>query len=257
MNSIPLFALMTDFGFDFSVATLKVLLIQAFPACRIIDLDHSIRKFSVCSGAFVLANTYRYFPQGTIFIAVVDPGVGSQRTSLVVQYQGYYFVGPNNGLFHYIVQQPDAQVYRIDDAHLPKSNTFHGRDVFVPIAIALASGDFSLLKPVSRSSVVLLDVLEKETVVTYIDSFGNIKTNFFLEETLPPQGFAQITLQKKKFSVACARTFSDVPQGQLCCYKGSNNTLEIALHGGSAGAYLQITEGTPLMLHLEKGGACS
>ena len=126
------FAIVTDFGFDYSVASMKGLILSKFPQANIIDIDHSIEKFSILSGAFVLKSIYRHFPPNTIFICVIDPGVGTDRSILCIQIDKYFFVGPNNGVFHYIFREniDSAVVKKINDhSFAAVSNTFHGRDI--------------------------------------------------------------------------------------------------------------------------------
>src|SRR3989338_1777458 len=124
------FAMITDFGFDFSVASMKALILKNFPNAQIIDVDHDIRQFSILSGAFVIDKVYKYFPNETIFICVIDPGVGSKREPICLYSENYKFIGPNNGLFHHIIYDQSTQVvpYQIKSSFRPNiSNTFHGR----------------------------------------------------------------------------------------------------------------------------------
>ena len=100
------FAIITDFGFDFSVASMKALILRSFSDAQIVDIDHGIKQFSILSGAFVINKVYRYFPDQTIFICVVDPGVGSKREPIYIDTGNYKFIGPNNGLFHYLLNNP-------------------------------------------------------------------------------------------------------------------------------------------------------
>ncbi len=101
ISSNPIFALMTDFSFDFSVASMKALILREFPGAQIVDIDHSIKQFSVLSGAFVINSVYKYFPNHTVFVCVIGPGVGSKREPICIDTGDYKFIGPNNGLFHY------------------------------------------------------------------------------------------------------------------------------------------------------------
>jgi S-adenosyl-L-methionine hydrolase (adenosine-forming) len=102
----PVFGLLTDFGFDFAVASMKALILKALPQAHIIDIDHSLNKFSVLSAAFILDKTHQFFPKNTHFITVVDPGVGSHRAPVCIETDSYSFFGPNNGVFHYITEYP-------------------------------------------------------------------------------------------------------------------------------------------------------
>ncbi len=102
----PVFALLTDFGFDFAVASMKGLILKAIPNAHIVDVDHSLKKFSTLSAAFIIDKAHQFFPINTHFITVVDPGVGSQRTPVCIETPEYTFFGPNNGIFHYLLRYP-------------------------------------------------------------------------------------------------------------------------------------------------------
>jgi S-adenosyl-L-methionine hydrolase (adenosine-forming) len=238
------FGLLTDFGFDFSIASMKALLRREIPDCSIIDIDHSLEKFSILSGAFVIEKVYRYFPEESYIIAIVDPGVGTERDGIVVKLNSYTFVGPNNGLFHYILKQRGVQVFKINEKCFPQSsNTFHGRDIFTPMAIQLAQGITNAILPLGQKNIKFCDTLESKKVITYIDSFGNIKTNIVCDETWLSNSTVTLKIKEKEFKVPFVTTFDEVDSGQLLCYKGSNKTLELAVNQGSARDYLQASVG--------------
>ena len=244
------FALLTDFGSDFAVASMKAILVKELPECTIIDIDHSIEKFSIISGAFVLEKVYRFFQENTIFIAIVDPGVGTVRDAIVVKLGIYTFVGPNNGTFHYILKNPQARVFKINETYFPdKSFTFHGRDLFIPVALQVAQGNKQVLTPLEPHNVVYLDNLEHQSLITYIDSFGNLKTNIPVEETTLTASKITCIINEKEFTIPFVTTFDQVKPGQLLCYKGSNDTLELAVNQGSAREYLHVNVGTRLTLN--------
>src|SRR5436190_5083255 len=141
-----IFGLLTDFGFDFAVASIKGVLLKSFSDAQIIDIDHEIEKFNTLNAAFVIEKIHTFFPQETIFLCVVDPGVGSERDLLCVQIGKQYFVGPNNGIFHYLFDFQEVKIYKIEQEYfIPKSIIFRGRDIFAPAAIKLAQGDYSIL----------------------------------------------------------------------------------------------------------------
>ncbi len=166
---------------------MKALILKEFPDAQIIDVDHSIKQFSILSGAFVIDKIYRYFPQLTIFICVVDPCVGSKREPIFIDTGNYKFIGPNNGLFHYILTDPKIS-YKSwaikEEFRSVRSTTFHGRDLFTPAAIEIVRGNFDIVQPIDKEKLVLIPLLrEGVSVITYIDGFGNIKTNIpFVEE---------------------------------------------------------------------------
>jgi len=238
------FAIITDFGFDFSVASMKALILKDFPDAQIIDIDHSIKQFSVLSGAFVISKVYEYFPDQTIFICVVDPGVGSKREPIYVDAGNYKFLGPNNGLFHFILKDPGLYrgAYEIKKEFKPvKSTTFHGRDLFTPAAIEIAKGNFDIVKPIDKEKLILLSALNGETsMITYIDGFGNVKTNISLGSNFDGKDLLKIKINGILRLIKRSNTFSGVVDGELLCYRGSNNTLEIAANLASAEDILKV-----------------
>lgn len=241
------FAMITDFGFDFSVASMKAFILKHFSDAQIIDIDHSIKQFSILSGAFVIEKIYNYFPKGTIFICVVDPGVGSKREPICIETEDYIFIGPNNGLFHHILNNPNISFksYVIkEEFKSERSTTFHGRDLFTPAAIEIAKGNFDIVKPIEKEKLILIDsLLSGVSVITYIDGFGNIKTNLPFIEEFKGRNKIELSLNGTAHSIQVATTFSEVNNGDLLCYKGSNNTLEIAANLASAGVILNANVG--------------
>lgn len=243
----PVFAVMTDFSFDFSVASMKGLILKDFPGAQIIDIDHSIKQFSILSGAFVINNVYEYFPEQTIFICVVDPGVGSKREPIVIDIGNYRFIGPNNGLFHYLLRNRELshKAYVIkEEFRSSHSNTFHGRDFFTPAGIEIAKGNYEIVLPFDEAKLNFIPALENgSTVITYIDGFGNIKTNIPVDEKLKGNLHIEIGINSNDYKIKFTNTFSDVPNGDLLCYKGSNDTLEIAANLASAKKILDVEVG--------------
>jgi len=241
------FAIITDFGFDFSVASMKALILKDFPNAQIVDIDHSIKQFSILSGAFVIHKVYKYFPDQTIFICVVDPGVGSKREPIYIDTGNYKFIGPNNGLFHYILKElgSPCKTYVIKEEFRPvKSTTFHGRDLFTPAAIEIAKGNFDIVEPINRDKLVLVSALDGEVpVITYIDGFGNIKTNISLNRNFNEKDFLKVNVNNIFHLIKVSNAFSEVASGELLCYRGSNNTLEIAANLASAEDILKVNVG--------------
>ena len=244
--------MITDFGFDFSVASMKALILKNFPAARIIDIDHSIKQFSVLSGAFVIDKIYNYFPDGTIFICVVDPGVGSKREPIFLDIGKYKFIGPNNGLFHYLLKDPKVsyKAYEIKEGFGPAvSSTFHGRDLFTPAAIDIAKRNFDIVEPINSKRLVLIPELDSmQPIITYIDGFGNIKTNLSFKNTFRKKDRLEIKFNNRVRKIKVANTFSEVAGGELLCYSGSNNTLEIAANLASAADILKVNVGDQITI---------
>lgn len=241
------FALITDFSFDFSVASMKALILRSFPDAQVVDVDHSIKQFSILSGAFVVDKIYKYFPDGTIFICVVDPGVGSKREPIYLDIGNYKFIGPNNGLFHYLLKDANLshRSYAIKEEFRPvKSSTFHGRDLFTPAAIEIARGNFTIVEPIEREKLVLIPTLDSGApVITYIDGFGNIKTNISIDRDFDQKNSLKVKINDTIHLIKVANTFSEVAHGELLCYKGSNSTLEIAANLTSAANLLKANVG--------------
>lgn len=239
--------MITDFGFDFSVASMKALILKNFPNVQIIDIDHSIKQFSILSGAFVIDKIYKYFPDKTIFICVVDPGVGSKREPIYIDTGNYKFIGPNNGLFHYLLNDPEVSFksYVIKEEFRPvKSTTFHGRDLFTPAAIEIAKDNFDIVEPIDRDKLVFIPILKNgASIITYIDGFGNIKTNIALNSDFNKQDFLKVNVNNTLHQIKVSNTFSEVASGELLCYKGSNDTLEIAANLASAEDALKVKVG--------------
>lgn len=240
------FGLLTDFGFDFAVASIKGVLLRSIADAHIVDVDHSIEKFNILNAAFVIDKVYRFFPNDTIFICVVDPGVGTERDLLCVEIDSYCFIGPNNGIFHFLFNKKNKKISKVKQQEFtPESVTFHGRDVFAPAAIKIAQGDRSILTSIDSDEIIQLTDLGDQIndgVITYIDSFGNIKTNILVGEQVSTKAFVNILINNKPYTAKFTNTFTDAQPGELICYKGSNATLEIAVNLGSArerlGAYI-------------------
>jgi len=247
------FALLTDFGFDFAVASIKGVLLKEFPDAQIIDIDHSIEKFNLINAAFVIEKVYRFLPGNSIILCVVDPGVGTNRDILCIEVGSYRFVGPNNGIFHHLLDKDGVKVYKIEqEVFNSESVTFHGRDIFAPAAVSLSRGDTSILTSISNDQIIRLHGLGDQInsgVITYIDSFGNIKTNITVTENIYSQENVKLLVNGQPYIIKFTRTFTDVEPGELLCYKGSNATLEIAVNLGSAKNALNAHVGTSVILN--------
>jgi S-adenosylmethionine hydrolase len=163
----------------------------------------------------------------------------------------YKFIGPNNGIFHHILKDKslNSKIYTIkNDFKTVESNTFHGRDIMTPIAIELALGNNDILAPLDEKDVVLISSLEKNSfIVTYIDGFGNVKTNFPISNKMKAGNLIKVRLGKDVHKIRFVRTFCDVKCGELLCYNGSNNTMEIAANLSSARNVLGIKVGDTIL----------
>jgi S-adenosyl-L-methionine hydrolase (adenosine-forming) len=262
MGDSPIITLLTDFGIeDYYVAAMKGVILARCGHARLIDISHTIAPQNVLSAAYVLRGAYEQFPAGTIHLAVVDPGVGSSRRGIILRTDRYLFVGPDNGLFSLVMPESVESFEIQPSAHLPAtvSNTFHGRDIFAPVAAALATGvkpdelgspipDPQRLRPITQISSS-----EIESQIIHIDRFGNGVTGVErrqLNSDLLPRSFAlrigdAVIHGQKRF-------YSEEPvvSGEPFVIWGSLNFLEISVANDSAAAALGLYCGQELTLVL-------
>ena len=241
--------LLTDFGTaDYFVGAMKGVILSINPQAVIVDITHEIPAQDVAAGAFTLLAAYDTYPEETIHVAVVDPGVGSSRRPIVVSAGNHLFVGPDNGLFTHILERgPAFAAFHItDEKHFrhPVSNTFHGRDIFAPVAAALSTGvNPSSFGPQISDPILLFKSAEPHVV--YIDHFGNLITNITRDDL---QEGAKLTVNGHEISVF-RRFFGEnigEPDEPFAIW-GSAGFLEIAVNGGSAAELLQVKRGfTPI-----------
>ena len=259
--SLPVITLLTDFGTaDYFVGAVKGAILSVNPEAIIADITHEIPPQDVEAAAFTLLASYQTFPIGTIHVAVVDPGVGSARRSIAVRAGGQFFVGPDNGIFTYIYDRESShQVFHItaEKYFRPSpSTTFHGRDIFAPVAAALSNGvSLEDLGPLVRDPVRLKSSLRPEVLkngnikgrIIHIDRFGNCITNItrdFLDPSKRP------TLVIKRKTIRTFRDFySDAPPKSLFAIWGSAGFLEISTNGTSAAKALHAKRGDTVIVH--------
>ncbi len=226
MSDLPPLVLLTDFGLaDAYVGVMKGVIAGIHPAIRVIDLCHAVPPQDIAHGADLLAESWRWFPAGSVFVGVVDPGVGGKRGAIVARIQDRFFVGPDNGLCAR-VDPEDTDARTLPDAWgLPKrSATFHGRDLFAPAAARLLAG-LVRFDDALPTAFVALPVLTAG-VVRRLDRFGNAITN------LPGQTTGFILW--RELALPVVRTYGDAPAGSLVALTGSSGWLEIVAVGGSA-----------------------
>lgn len=249
----PTLVFMTDFGQrDDSVAICKGVMLGLEPRLRIIDLSHDVEPYSVLDGARFLAGTAPYYPAGTVFVTVIDPGVGSERRAIVAKTKrGQYFVLPDNGLITLVERQEGlAEVRNITNAawHLTPnlSSTFHGRDVFSPVGARIAHGDdwtqvgpaITDWKHLDIPEAKLTDTGLSGTVLAIEYPYGNLKTNADAS-VLAQLGYqrgdtARVTFGKgRELRLPFVATFSDVPVGKPLLYVDSRGRLAFAVNQGN------------------------
>jgi S-adenosylmethionine hydrolase len=248
--------LMTDFGTkDGYVGAMKGVILGVNPRCTMVDITHEIPPQGVFEGAFVLGNTYGSFPRGSIHLAVVDPGVGTQREALVVETEGYYFVGPDNGLFTWIFRKGEVKQVigiRNRDFFLEQiSQTFHGRDIFAPVAAHLSLGRKPHEFGVKLDTWSEIDIPEPKATdkgligeVIHIDRFGNLITNLprRLLERLAGRGSLQVRVKGKRIS-GLKTAYAEARRGELMAIFDSFDLLEISVMGESAMQALKAAKG--------------
>ncbi|MDA8161619.1 MAG: SAM-dependent chlorinase/fluorinase [Desulfobacteraceae bacterium] len=253
-------AFLSDFGLkDPYVGIVKSVLLEINPGLSIVDITHEVPAHDIKSGAFILASCFRQFPQGTIFLAVVDPGVGSPRNGLIMSFDGHFFVGPDNGLITYLAKKAGAfSCHVIEKEHYfrrPVSPTFHARDIFAPVAAHLSLGTPPLSFGGKYNAPVLFKYLEPKIEdgkltgqVIYIDRFGNLITD--LDEGLVA-GFldhAGCTVSIRGKECQLFKTYSDAPVGGVLAVTGSSGLLEISVNCGSAKRLLDVKTGDSVVL---------
>ena len=255
----PTVAFLSDFGTrDHYAGTLKAVVLSVCPDATLVDIGHEIPAHDVLAGALELAACYRYFPAGTVFLAVVDPGVGSARRGIAAEAGDYRFVAPDNGVlsgvFHDTKPKRVVELTERKYARPTISRTFEGRDRFAPAAGWLAKGlalsslgktikDFRLLDlPTPK---VTADAVTGEVV--RVDRFGNLITNIDRRtfEHLAAGGAISVTAGTQDIPRVVA-TYAEAPAGQLCALFGSTDHLEIAVNAGDAAALLKLTRGAPV-----------
>jgi len=259
MKPSRIVTLLTDFGTrDPFVGVMKGVILGVAADLRVVDLTHEIEPQAVADAAFWLGQSYGWFPAGTVHVAVVDPGVGSERAPLAVHAHGHYFVGPDNGIFELVSRRTrDIEVRELKPDRLNltvPSHTFHGRDVFSPFGAALAAGvlsfgDVGPLRKLTRTELLKEPMSSStgvEGAVVVVDHFGNLITNV-PAVALAERGRSKVSLCGKTLKIA--RIYSEVPPGVLAGIVGSSGTLEIFTRNGSAAAALGAKRGTPLRVH--------
>jgi S-adenosyl-L-methionine hydrolase (adenosine-forming) len=249
---MPIITLLTDFGSqDYFVGAMKGVILSLSSAAQIIDLTHEVPPQDVPAAAFNLLAVYKDFPPGTIHLAVVDPGVGSSRRAIVIECGGQFFVGPDNGIFSWICEREDLfRVFQVTNERFfrqPLSNTFHGRDVFAPVAAALADGISSEDFGPEVEDPVLLESLQPRAAgdgsylarIIHIDRFGNCITNLTRDHMLM-ETRSKLLINGREIT-SFRKFFADQPQtdDELFCLEGSAGFLEIAARNASAAKILK------------------
>jgi S-adenosyl-L-methionine hydrolase (adenosine-forming) len=249
MKTLQTIALLTDFGNDDAyVASMKGMIRSLAPAAQIIDISHSVKPQNITQASYLLWSVYRYFPKRTIFVAVVDPGVGGKRKIICAEGDGYIFLTPDNGLLQYVANEVQwTTVVAVTNEYYfntTVSRTFHGRDIFAPVAAHISNGvpviKLGLNINKKLTSVKFIMVGTKSATykgkILHIDHFGNIITDFLITKR---QTF-NLKLGNRTIDVY-SPTYEAAPPETPFLIKGSSGLLEITVKNGNAAATFHAT----------------
>ncbi len=255
--TIPIITLITDFGLkDSYVSEIKGVILSISPACLIVDITHQIEKFNIRMGGFLLASASKYFPENTVHVGVVDPGVGTERRSIIIETMQSYLVGPDNGLLFLAAKnQRVRRIHEITNKELMSSNisnTFHGRDIFAHAAAHLAKGvlpaefgppiqgivEPAFAKVKKKGNKLIGEVL-------HIDGFGNVITNIEEKDVKAriTGNIVKVELPKAELRLEFCKAYSEVETGKTLAIVGGHGLLEISINRGNAADEHQIEVG--------------
>jgi len=243
--------LFTDFGeVGPYVGQLKTVLMREAPAVPVIDLLHNAPIFQIQAASYLLASLIDLFPTDAVFLCVVDPGVGGDRSPAIVEADGKRFVGPNNGLFEVVLRHARNTSFR-KISWKPKklSATFHGRDLFAPVAARLAKGDEVPSEERSVKDARRLDWPDDLEEIIYLDNFGNAMTGV-RAKNVPIH--AEIILNDRR--LIRAQTFSDLPEGSAFWYENSSGLIEFAVNKGDLKTAFGIDVGSKFTIETASSG---
>lgn len=264
MGSRPIITLLTDFGYkDHYVAVMKGVILSICPEANIVDITHGVPKFDIHAAAYLLRAAVRYFPPGSIHVAVVDPGVGTPRRGIVIKTRNHILVGPDNGVLALAATLDGIEEVRIIENHeltLPRiSRTFHGRDIFAPVAAHLAKGVPlvnvgrrvdemevpSFAKPIVKGKTI-------EGEVLYVDDFGNVVLN--IEEELlrvaeiSYDAFLRVVLDSTTLKLKLLPSYGYAKEGEPLLLINSEGFLELAVNKGNAAEAFGLRPGTKVCI---------
>jgi S-adenosylmethionine hydrolase len=248
MKPSGIVTLLTDFGLDDAyVGAMKGAILTVHAVASIVDITHGVRPFAVLQGAFLLDSAWRSFPPGTVHVAVVDPGVGTQRKAIAFRAADHFFVGPDNGLFTFL-NEPISQTVELTTPP-EAAPTFHGRDVFAPVAARLSTGIAldEIGHPRREEPMRLPDAWASKVgeawraQALHCDHFGNVISN------LPLRALARIKAANG-MRVRTVETYEEAQPNELVALVGSSGRIEFALREGSAAARLHAAPGETLLV---------
>ena len=269
MKEKPIISITTDFGEDdHFVGVMKGVILSINPDATIVDINHQVKSYDIFDGAYSLSQSYHVFPPGTVHLVVVDPGVGSERRPIIVQSKDYKFVAPDNGVLSMVYEREErVEVRHVTADHFfrkPVSNTFHGRDIFAPVAAWLSRGmevekfgtvitdyaRFTSVRPKWENDALLKGVAIK------VDKFGNVITNIGPSDV--PQIFGKnspafrLKINGHEITRIC-ESFAAGESSEVFAVLGSSGFIEICTNRGSAARVLNVNRGAEVELAV--GGA--
>jgi len=238
--------LLTDFGHSPYVGVMKGVIFSRASDARVVDLFNAVKRHNIREGAWVLLNSFRAFPKGSIFLCVVDPGVGGNRRCVAARTKDYRFLGPDNGLM-WPAMEADGMLEAVELSQEGASSTFHGRDVFAPAAALLERGRklSSLGKRVKTLERLAFHLSGREGEIVAVDRFGNLITNI---PPLPGKKTYQVSAEGFERRLAWHPTYRDSPHGELFLITGSSATLELSVREESAAEKSPLREGMRLRI---------
>ncbi len=260
----PVVALLTDFGSrDHYVGAVKGAILSVCREATLVDVAHELPAHDIEAGAYALMASYRAFPEGSVFLVVVDPGVGSERRGLAVEAGGYLFVGPDNGVFSFVLgENAGARTRHITNGSLYRlsvSSTFHARDIFGPVAGHLACGrPFEEVGPTVHDPLVLPAASSRQTgpgqwegSVIHVDTFGNLTTSFTSADldrilAVVDGDPTEIVVVVEGIVIPMVRAYAEVAEGEALALLGSSGRVEVGINCDSAASILGARRGAPV-----------
>lgn len=260
----PVITLLTDFGLaDHYVGVMKGVMLGICPDAALVDITHEISAFAVSEAAWTLAETWNCFPPGTVHLVVVDPGVGSPRRPILAEAGGHFFVAPDNGVLSGVLDSaPNSRVREVTAAayfRQPVSRTFHGRDIFAPVAAHLAAGiaPSRFGRPIADCARLAVTVpvqtgpYEWSGVISKIDKFGNLITDF------DSQTWACLSIRPFRLRVGSSSvsrmvtSYAEIGPAEVCAIEGSAGFLEISAREKNTARVLNVKPGDPVLLSID------
>ncbi|MEQ9308274.1 MAG: SAM-dependent chlorinase/fluorinase [Balneolaceae bacterium] len=254
----------TDFGLqDHYVSAMKAVILGIVPEARLIDVSHEIPAQDIMAGAWVIRNSAFLYPPESVHLVVVDPGVGTDRNPIVLKIEDQYFVGPDNGIFSLLYKEFKYKAYKLNNSKYwrkDRSRTFHGRDIFAPVAAHISNGvDLKELgEPIKdlvnyHWAVPLGDKDGLQGWVIHIDRFGNLITNISEDLLENTAGRRKVKIYVGNTIIDhLVNTFGDVEPGEPVAFIGSSGMLEVGINKGNAAKMLSVDKGAQISLVLQK-----